>query len=129
MHDLRQQRGLHAVEAAEPGLRDEAAPPRRRLRCIGRRLGVHQRQPLDPLRRPPQDLEADIAAHREAAEREALGCRVEGRLRHGADRLVVPQLGHDRVGQVGEVCDLAFEQAARVEQARQQDERGHQIWI
>ena len=118
------------MEPAKLALLDEAAPPRRRLRRVGHRLGVHQRQPLDPLRRAAQDLEADIAAHREAAEREALRRRVERRL------AIAPMTRDARararyVGHVGEIGDLAFEQAARVEQARQQDESlaRHHTWI
>jgi len=54
------------------GLRagDLAATAGRRLRRIGPRLGVHQRQFGDPLRRLPHDFEGDVAAHRMPGQRE-----------------------------------------------------------
>lgn len=69
MDDRRQQRRVHAMKLAEARLFDEPAAACRRLRRVGGRLRVDQGQTLDAMHGAPQDLEADIAAHREAAER------------------------------------------------------------
>ena len=110
------------MKAADLGLLEEALAARGGLRRVGRRGRIHQRQPLDPVRGAPHHLERDVATHREAAQAEALGRRGQHRFGHRAHRFVGMDLDHPHVGDVGEVGDLALEQAGGVEQSRQQDE-------
>jgi len=52
-----------------------------------------------------------------------------------AQRVVAPDLRHHDIDQIGEIVDLALEQASRVQKTRDEDERGlmlsrgHHTWI
>ena len=101
--------------------------PRRRavdFGGVGRGLGVHQGQPLDPLGRAAQDLEGDVAAHREAGEREASAAPASS-----AASAIAPIVswchssGTTQSAMSARASIWLLEDPARVEQAGQQDER------
>ena len=70
MHEARKQFVEHGVIFAGLRARHLAAAARGGLRRIRPRLGVDQRQFCHPLRRLPDDLEGDVAAHRMPGQRE-----------------------------------------------------------
>ncbi|MGY2890778.1 hypothetical protein ACVIHI_007892 [Bradyrhizobium sp. USDA 4524] len=95
MHEARKQLIDHAAILAASSTLDHAAATRGHFRRIGPRLGAHQRQLRNPVRRLPHDLEGDVAAHRVPGERKA-------RRRLGQDpagdgpHIVVPDMVGDR---------------------------------
>ena len=107
VNEQRQELADHGLELAPLRTCDHAEPPFARLGRIGARLGIQECQPEHPFRRPAHDLERDVAAHREAAEREALGCLGEHRLGHAGDAVGSGQIADPDRGDIAERRDLA----------------------
>jgi hypothetical protein len=88
-----------------------ACRPARRASEVGGRRRVEQDEPVDALRRAPHHLEGDVAAEREADQREAMGRRREQRVGHGADRVVRAEDEDVAVVALVERVDLRGEEA------------------
>jgi hypothetical protein len=58
------------VEAAAPGKRDQVVAAPGLLGRVGSGAGVEQGQPVDPLGGLAEDLEGDVATHRQPGQRE-----------------------------------------------------------
>jgi len=87
-----------------------------------RGVGVEQREPGRSLRGLPHDLERDVAAHREAGEREALGRRREQPRRDRGHRVVARVVGDEDLAPSSQGGDLRLEQGARAGEARNEHE-------
>ena len=123
MDEQRQKARGRGLERAALGERDQVAPARPCFGAVGPRLGVEQRQLNHPLGHAPHDLEGDVAAHREAAQREALGRLGQHRLGHRGDAVGAGQVHHPHLGAVGERRGLRPIQPLVEQQPRQQDQR------
>jgi hypothetical protein len=71
MHEQRKNQIRYLREAPFLGDLDLAKAPLGLLGHVGTRPGIEQRELGHPLRRLPHELECDVAAHREADQREA----------------------------------------------------------
>ena len=93
---------------------------------VGAGLGVDQRKARHPPRRPAQDLEGDVAAHRQGGQREAGGGRGQHPLGETAHRVGMGEVGHEHLAARLEGRELGGPEPVVAEQAGQEDGRlGH----
>ena len=106
MHQPREQRIDHLLEAPLHRQLHLRAPRGTRFRGVGPRHRVQQRQFQHPLRRLAHDLEGQVAAHRQADEREARRGALQHARRHARHVLIAGVIG-DHDGTVTPQCAAA----------------------
>src|SRR5260221_3567975 len=118
----RQKARRRPLEMADPGQLDEAMTARPLLLGIGLRGGIEQREADDPMRCLTHDLLGDIAAHRQAGQREVFGHFTKHRSGHAGDRIVTREIAHDGCRDIGQGGNLRLEKRAVAEQPGEQKE-------
>src|SRR5439155_4730059 len=91
------------------------------LLSISVRRGVEQRQAGDPVRRLTHDLLGDVAAHRQAGEREVFGHLAEHGGGHPEDRIVAREIADDGGREVRQRGDLRLVERAVAKQSGKQE--------
>jgi hypothetical protein len=130
MDELRQQPRRHPGEAAGREAGDAGPALGRLFGRVGRGGGVEERDAGDPVGHRAEQLEGDIAPHRQGDDDEAAGRGLRRAARHRRDAVVAGQVGHDRGDDVAQVLDLMRPQFGVAQQAGQEKDgracrRGH----
>ena len=98
---------------------------------IGPGVGVAEGQPFDPFWGLAHDLLGDVAAHGEARQGKGPGGARQDSFRYGGHGVVLGQIAHGDLCQVGQMVDLVTPQGRVIQKSRQEDQMvgGHATTI
>lgn len=116
MHNLGQPAGGDGRHSMMPRELDHFVPLTGLIGRGRRRTGVEQRQPLDPFRRNPHDLERDAPAHGVTRQREAVGGRFQNHPGHRDEGIVTVEIVKNGNPELSRQCVLLRRPNSRIAQ-------------